>query len=98
MVETNSTSVSYDYLILAAGSTTHFFGVAGAAEHAFALKTLDDAVRLRNHILCCFERPDQLGVGLFPVRAHRAPDSPRGVLSRTIEYVRVRSAIAGPIH
>jgi NADH dehydrogenase len=56
VVETNTTSISYDYLILAAGSTTHFFGVSGAAEHAFALKTLDDAVRLRNHILCCFER------------------------------------------
>lgn len=56
VVETDSASVAYDYLILAAGSTTHFFGVTGAAEHAFALKTLDDAVRLRNHILCCFER------------------------------------------
>jgi NADH dehydrogenase len=55
VVETNATPVSYDYLILAAGSTTNFFGVRGA-EHAFPLKSLDEAVRLRNHILCCFER------------------------------------------
>jgi NADH dehydrogenase len=55
-VETTLTTVPYDYLILAAGSTTHFFGVPGAADHAFTLKTLDDGIRLRNHILCCFER------------------------------------------
>ena len=55
VVETNAGPVSYDYLILAAGSTTNFFGVQGA-EHAYPLKTLDEAIRLRNHILCCFER------------------------------------------
>jgi NADH dehydrogenase len=55
-IETTVSTVPYDYLILAAGSTTHFFGVSGAADHAFTLKTLDDGVRLRNHILCCFER------------------------------------------
>jgi NADH dehydrogenase len=54
-VETTVTTVPYDYLILAAGSVTHFFGVPGAADHAFTLKTLDDGIRLRNHILCCFE-------------------------------------------
>jgi len=55
-VETSESIVSYDYLILAAGSSAHFFGVPGAAEHAFPLKTLDDGIRLRNHILCCFEQ------------------------------------------
>ncbi len=55
VVETNAGPVSYDYLIVAAGSTTNFFGVPGA-EHAYPLKTLDEAIRLRNHILCCFER------------------------------------------
>lgn len=59
-VETSLGTLPYDYLILALGSTTHFFGVPGAAEHAFALKTLDDGIRLRNHILCCFERAAQL--------------------------------------
>ena len=55
-LETTVSTVPYDFLILAAGSTTHFFGVAGAADHAFTLKTLDDGIRLRNHILCGFER------------------------------------------
>lgn len=50
--------LSYDYLILATGSSTADFGIPGVAEHAFPLKTLPDAVRLRNHILRMFERAD----------------------------------------
>jgi NADH dehydrogenase len=46
----------YDYLILAAGSVTNFFGNQQAAEISFELKTLADAVVLRNHILKLFER------------------------------------------
>jgi NADH dehydrogenase len=55
MVRTRDQSLPYDYLILSVGSKAHYYGVTGAAEHAFPLKTLDDAVRLRNHILCLFE-------------------------------------------
>jgi NADH dehydrogenase len=55
VVQTYAGPLPYDYLILAAGSTTNFFGVSGA-EYAYPLKTLDEAIRLRNHILCCFER------------------------------------------
>ena len=50
--------VEYDYLILAVGSSTSDFGIPGVDEHAFPLKTLPDAVRLRNHILRTFERAD----------------------------------------
>ena len=55
VAETNAGPVAYDYLILATGSSTNFFGVPGA-EYAYPLKSLDEAIRLRNHILCCFER------------------------------------------
>ncbi|MDR7418192.1 MAG: NAD(P)/FAD-dependent oxidoreductase [Armatimonadota bacterium] len=55
-IATEHQRVPYDFLILAAGSVSHFFGVAGAAEHAFPLKTLPQGGTLRNHILCCFER------------------------------------------
>jgi len=58
-LQTSVMDVPYDYLILAAGSGTHFYGVAGAADYAFTLKSLDDGVRLRNHILCNFERAAQ---------------------------------------
>jgi NADH dehydrogenase len=51
-------TVAYDYLIMAAGTSTSDFGIPGVAEHAFPLKTLPDAVQLRNHVLTTFERVD----------------------------------------
>jgi len=57
----------YDYLIVASGAETNDFGVEGVSEHAFGLKTLDDAVRIRNHILFQFElcnsRPELVDEG-----------------------------------
>lgn len=47
--------VPYDYLVLAPGGETFFFGNKSLAEHAFGLKTMPDALELRNHILCQFE-------------------------------------------
>ncbi len=46
---------SYDYLVLAGGTTSHFFEVPGAADNAFPLKTLEEGIVLRNQILSCFE-------------------------------------------
>lgn len=45
----------FDHLIVAAGATTTFFGIDGAAAHAYPLYNLADAVALRNHILQRFE-------------------------------------------
>ena len=50
--------LDYDFLVLAAGSSSADFGIPGVAEHAFPLKTLPDAMRLRNHVLNSFERAD----------------------------------------
>lgn len=50
-VETSHGDVSYDYLIVAAGSMTNYFGMHSIADNAFGLKNLEDAVSLRNHIL-----------------------------------------------
>ena len=55
--------VAYDYLILAAGAVTSYFGVEGAREHSFPLKNLPDAVALRNRILRQFERVDRRSSG-----------------------------------
>lgn len=41
----------YDYLILSTGSMTNFFGTKGAEEHCFTLKSLEDAFRLKNHVI-----------------------------------------------
>lgn len=54
-IETDGETISYDYLILANGSVTSTFGVPGVEEHAYFLKTLEEAVALKNHIICCFE-------------------------------------------
>lgn len=55
-IVTDAGPVSYDYLIVAAGSRTNFFGMEGVARHAFDLKRLDQAEDLRNHILLMFEQ------------------------------------------
>lgn len=49
-------TIDYDYLVVAAGSVTNFFGNAEVQQHAFDLKQLQDAVALRNHVLSVFER------------------------------------------
>ncbi len=53
-------TLGYDYLVLASGSSTADFGVAGVKEHAFPLKSLFEALRLRNHVLEVFEEADAL--------------------------------------
>jgi NADH:ubiquinone reductase (H+-translocating) len=52
---TSECEVPYDYLVLAPGGQTFFFGNNKLAEHAFGLKTMPDAIELRNHILRQFE-------------------------------------------
>jgi len=54
-VDTDRGPVSYDYLVLALGSEPSYFGIEGAAEHAFPLRCMDDAVPLRHHVLTRFE-------------------------------------------
>ena len=51
--------LGYDYLVLACGAVVNFFGVQGAAEHAFPLYTLADAVRLKEHILDRWKAADR---------------------------------------
>jgi NADH dehydrogenase len=49
----------FDHLVVAVGSSTNYFGVDGAPEHAFPLYSLNDAVRLRNRVLEQFEAADR---------------------------------------
>lgn len=49
-------TIPYDYLIVAAGSVTNYFGQQSVEQHGFGLKDLSEAVTLRNHILTRFER------------------------------------------
>jgi NADH:quinone reductase (non-electrogenic) len=51
--------LNYDYLVLALGAEVNFFGTDGAAEHAFPMYTLPDAVRLKEHVLRRWEAADK---------------------------------------
>ncbi|MFZ0510097.1 MAG: FAD-dependent oxidoreductase [Candidatus Nitrosopolaris sp.] len=59
-MERNSKSLCYDYLVIAVGSETRFFGMSDVQQNAFTIKTLNDAIRLRNHIIYLLEQADQL--------------------------------------
>src|SRR5262245_32764202 len=51
--------LNYDYLVLGIGAQVNFFGTDGAAEHAFPMYTLTDAVRLKDHVLDRWESADK---------------------------------------
>jgi NADH dehydrogenase len=51
-------TVAYDYLVLALGVRTGYFGHDDWAEHAPGLKSLDDATRIRSQVLRAFERAE----------------------------------------
>lgn len=50
----------YDYLVLAAGATHSYFGHDEWARYAPGLKTVDDAVEIRQRLLLAFERAERL--------------------------------------
>jgi len=48
----------FDYLVIALGSITNFFGLPGLQERAFTMKTLGDAIHLRNRLIDLLEQAD----------------------------------------
>lgn len=50
--------LEYDHLLIALGGVTNFFGLPGLAENALTVKTLGDAIRLRNHALDMLEQAE----------------------------------------
>ena len=61
VVETTIGLVRYDYLVLATGATANYLGNAQMARHAITLKSVEDAIELRNTVLSNFEQALQLG-------------------------------------
>jgi NADH dehydrogenase len=58
----NTKSLHYDYLVIAIGSETKFFGMSDVQKYAFTMKNLNDAITLRNHIIYILEQSDQLPI------------------------------------
>ena len=52
------TELPYDYLVMALGNVTNFYGMPGMLEHAMPFKSLADALRLRNHVIHALEEAD----------------------------------------
>jgi len=55
-IQTTIGTFEYDYLVLAMGGKTNFFGNEKIEKNAFTLKTTYDAITIRNHILEIFEK------------------------------------------
>jgi NADH dehydrogenase len=51
--------LTYDYLVLALGAVVNFFGTPGADQYALPLYTMDDAIRVKDHILKTLEATDK---------------------------------------
>jgi len=57
-VSLEQNKLAYDYLVIALGSTTSYFGHPEWEQFAPGLKTLDDALRIRSRVLLAFERAE----------------------------------------
>src|SRR5438309_2479488 len=55
-IDTTDGPIAYDYLILAVGGQTNYFGLESVPRHGFGLKDIPEAIRIRNHVLHAFER------------------------------------------
>ena len=56
MIQTSIGKIDYDYLVLACGTTTNFFGNKNIEEAAIPMKTVTEAMGLRNSLLSSYER------------------------------------------
>ena len=54
----HSHTLEYDHLVLGLGSITNFFNLPGLAERALTMKSLGDAMRLRNRLIAHLEEAD----------------------------------------
>ncbi len=52
-------NLEYDYLVLAIGAKINFFGNKNVERYAFTIKSLDDAIKIRNHVITMLEDADQ---------------------------------------
>ena len=55
-VKLDGSVIAYDYLILAVGGRTNFFGMNSVEQNSFQIKDIDSAINTRNHLLRMFEQ------------------------------------------
>jgi NADH dehydrogenase len=54
-IHTDNGPIAYDYLVLAMGTETNYFGMENVRRKALPMKSIDDALELRNHVLLRLE-------------------------------------------
>ncbi len=54
-----SPDLEYDELVVALGAVSNYLGMVNVQANAFDFKSLADAIRIRNHVIDCFERADR---------------------------------------
>jgi len=55
-IETDTGEISYDYLVVALGTETNFFGLENVEKYALPMKTIHEALYLKNHLLMSLEK------------------------------------------
>lgn len=56
IIKTTIGDLQYDYLVIATGATSNFFGLKSVEEKAMPMKSVSEALDIRSHMLQCFER------------------------------------------
>ena len=54
-IETDTGVLNYDYLVLALGTESNYFGMENVKQNSLPMKTINDALNLRNHLLISME-------------------------------------------
>jgi NADH:ubiquinone reductase (H+-translocating) len=54
-IVTDAGVITYDFLVLSMGTETNFFGNDNVIENALPMKTIDESLNIRNHLLLRFE-------------------------------------------
>lgn len=56
IIDTDNGSLPYDYLVIAIGTVTNYFGMANVQNNSLPMKSVEDAINLRNHLLLNLEK------------------------------------------
>ena len=80
-LDSQKRELEYDFLVIALGGKTNFFGNKNIERYAFTIKTLGDAIALRNHIISMLESADQ--------------EEDPGILSKLMTFVVVGGGFSG---
>lgn len=55
-IQTSTGDLNYDYLVIAIGTMSNYFGLKNVEKNAIPMKTINDALNMRNHLLLNMEK------------------------------------------